>query len=80
VAAVASDNRAVEPSPLQTKVDGFLHYRLIPTLGIFMGELFDLEELGRDCAEDSVYTGLVVSSPLRIPQGVCSPPNAYFIK
>lgn len=80
VAAVAADNGAVECSPLLTRTEGFLHYRLIPTLGMFLGELFDLEALAADCDEDAVYTGLLVSSPLRIPSGVCSPPNAYLIK
>jgi kynurenine formamidase len=79
VAAVAADNGAVECSPLLTRTEGFVHYRL-PALGMFLGELFDLDALAADRAEDGVFTGLLVSSPLRIPQGVCSPPNAYVIK
>jgi kynurenine formamidase len=80
IAAVASDNPAVEPVPLNPKAEGFLHYRLIPCLGMLLGELFSLAPLAADCAEDGVYEGLLVSSPLRVPGGVCSPANAYLVK
>jgi kynurenine formamidase len=80
VVAVAADNVAVEPVPFTEKGDGQLHFRLLPLLGIMMGELFKLEELAADCDADGVYEGLFVSAPLKLPRGVCSPPNAYLIK
>ncbi len=78
VAAVGADNPAVEVLPVQGK--DFLHRRLIPLLGMPIGELWDLEELGRDCREDQVYECFFVSSPLNLPAGVGSPANAYAIK
>lgn len=80
VAAVAADNMAVEPMPLRPSEGGFLHYRLLALLGMLFGELFDVERLASDCADDRVYDGLFVSDPLRVPGGACSPPNAYVIK
>jgi hypothetical protein len=80
VSAIAADNLAVEPTPLQPATDGFLHYKLLPLLGMLLGEQFDLEGLASDCARDGVYEGMFTSAPLRIPGGVCSPPNACVIK
>ena len=47
---------------------------------MMLGEQFDLEGLAADCANDGVYEGFFTSAPLRIPQGVCSPPNACVVK
>jgi len=80
IVGVAADNLAVEPVPYTDRGDGHLHFRLIPLLGIYMGELFDLRALSQDCIEDGIFEGMFVSSPLKVPSGVCSPPNAYFIK
>jgi kynurenine formamidase len=80
VVAVAADNVAVEPIPYNERGDGHLHFRLLPLLGILMGEQFALDDVAADCAADGVYEGLFVSSPLRVPSGVCSPPNAYLVK
>jgi kynurenine formamidase len=78
IASVVADNPAVEMLP----VDGneFLHRRLIALLGMPIGELFDFEELGRDCEKDRRYEFLFVGAPLNLPRGVGSPANAYAIK
>lgn len=79
VAAVAADNPALEAYPPASD-DEFLHRTLIPLMGIPIGELWYLEELAADCAEDGVYEFLLTSAPLHMPGGVGSPPNALAIK
>jgi len=59
---------------------GFQHRRLIALQGLPIGEVWDLDELARDCATDGVYEFMLVSAPLNLPGGVGSPPNAYAIK
>lgn len=76
---VAADNTGVEVFPVDRQ-EGFLHYRLLPLLGIYMGELWALDELAADCQADGVYKGLFFSAPLNVPGGVGTPANAYLIK
>jgi len=79
VAAVAADNPGVEPTPPHPGA-GFMHFRLIPHLGIPMGELWYLEEMAADCAQDGIYEFMFTSAPLNVPGGAGSPPNALAIK
>ena len=79
IAAVAADNPAVNHWP-PTPETGFLHFKLIPHFGMPMGELWYLEELAADCAQDRVYEFMLTSAPLNVPGGVGSPPNALAIK
>jgi len=79
VAAMAADNVALEALPVEAQV-GFQHRRLIALQGMPIGEMWDLDELARECAADGVYECLLVSAPLYLPGGVGSPPNAYAIK
>jgi kynurenine formamidase len=79
VAAIAADNPAVETWPPASRKD-FLHYRLLPLLGLPLGELWDLDALAADCAADGAYEGFFTSAPLRVRGGVASPPNAIFVK
>ncbi|MCS7207853.1 MAG: cyclase family protein [Dehalococcoidia bacterium] len=79
IALVAADNVAVESLPVRREV-GFLHRRLIPLLGMPLGEFWDLDALAEDCARDGVYAFLVVAVPLHLPGGVGSPANAIAIK
>lgn len=78
VAAVACDNPAVEVAPGDAAV-GSLHRRLIPMLGIALGELFDFEDLAAACARSGRWEFLFVSVPLYLPGGVGSPANAIAI-
>lgn len=96
VAAVASDNSSLEVWPIGATHDPaeleairsdpdrrpeiFVHQRLIPLLGLPIGELFDLDALAADCAADGRWVGLFTSAPLRIPSGVASPPNAVVVR
>jgi hypothetical protein len=45
-----------------------------------LGEMWWLQDLADDCAADGVWEFMAVSSPLNIPGGVGSPPNAVAIK
>jgi kynurenine formamidase len=78
-AAVAADNPAVEVLPGDPAV-GSLHRRLIPALGMPLGELWDVDELAKACADDRRYECCVVSVPLRVPGGVASPANVMAIR
>lgn len=81
LAAVAADNPALEVQPFdESRVDGFLHYRLIPLLGLAIGEMFALDALAEDCAADEVYEGLFSAAPLNKAGGCGSPANAIAIK
>jgi hypothetical protein len=81
LAAIAGDNPALEAQPFDpSKVDGFLHYRLIPLLGMAIGEMFALDELASDCADDNRYEGMFVSAPLNKLGGVGSTANALALK
>jgi kynurenine formamidase len=80
IAAIAADNPALEAWPPGPDSGGFLHFRLIPLLGMNIGEFWYLEELAADCAADGVYEFMLTSAPLNIPGGVGSPPNALAIK
>lgn len=78
IAAVAADNIAVEALPVSRET-GFLHYRLIPLLGMALGELWSLQQLGQACRSLSRYDFLFTSGVLNIPGGVGSPVNGYAI-
>lgn len=78
--AVAADNPAFEAWPHAIEVDQYLHFRLIPLLGISMGEMWFVEDLAADCFADGVFDFLFTSAPLNLRGGVGSPPNALAIK
>jgi hypothetical protein len=58
---------------------GMLHRILIPLLGIYIGELWDLDELAQFCADTRRYDAFLTAEPLNIPGGVGSPANAIAI-
>jgi hypothetical protein len=78
VAAVASDNPALEALPVD-RATGFLHYRLIPLLGMPVGEFWALDGLSRACQQASQYDFMLCGGPLHLPGGVGSPANAYAV-
>lgn len=81
-AAVACDTPSLEswPPPSFTAPEGFLHHFLLGRFGIAIGEMFVLDKLAADCANDGAYTGFFTSAPLNVPGGTGTPPNALFIK
>jgi len=81
VAAIASDNYAVEvrPSELPQFRSPF-HICAIPNMGLTLGEIFYLEELARDCAADGRYAFFLVAPPLPVTHAVGTPINPYAMK
>ena len=77
-AAVAADNFALETLPVIRDL-GFLHYRLLPLLGMPIGELWWLKDLAAHCAQLHTYEFLLTSGVMDIPGGAGSPCNAYAV-
>jgi hypothetical protein len=95
IAAVGTDTPAFEVVPFggvggtdlgealrdpARSLDVFLHFRILGLLGMPIGEMWDLEALGEDCASDGVYEFLLTSAPLNLLNGVGSPANALAVK
>jgi len=57
-----------------------LHVVLIINAGMLVGEIFDLESLATDCADDGVYEFMFVGPPLAFTGAVGSPLNPLAIK
>jgi len=81
IAAVASDNYAVEVRPAEMPVfRSPFHACAIPNMGLTLGEIFYLEDLAKDCAADGRYAFLLVAPPLPVTGGVGTPINPYALK
>lgn len=80
IAAVAVDNPTVEVMPPEDGVLMPLHMLALRDMGMPLGEIWDLETLGRDCAEDGVHEFLLCAPALRIPGGVGTPISPVAIK
>lgn len=89
IAAVAGDAISFEvypPKKTYPRADGeeavpglFLHEYMLAGWGMPVGELFDLEELSRICAEEQRWEFFVASMPLNMPGGVSSPSNCVAV-
>jgi kynurenine formamidase len=81
VAAIATDTWSVEVRPNNSdEVVSPFHWISIPIMGLTLGEIFNLAELGRDCSEDGRYEFLFVAPVLPISGAVASPTNPLAIK
>jgi kynurenine formamidase len=82
IAAVATDTFAVEVRPHEFAQPCHLplHQIAIPNIGLFLGEMFDLEALAADCAADGRYEFLLVAAGLPVTGGVGAPANPIAIK
>ncbi len=87
LALVASDTFAFEAwppaasSPFVSDTDGgMMHPEMLGLLGLALGELWRLDELAEDCAQDGRSEFLLVISPLHQVGGVASPANATAVK
>ena len=81
IAAVASDNYAVEVRP--SEIIGFrnpFHVCAIPNMGLTLGEIFYLEALAEDCVADGRWSFLLVAPPLPVTRAVGTPINPYALK
>jgi len=81
IAAIATDTWGFEVRPNEFD-DAFqpLHQIAIPHIGLFLGEMWDLDALAADCASDGVYEFLLTAAPLPITGAVGSPVNPIAIK
>ena len=57
-----------------------LHGNILRDMGVYIGELWTVEELAADCAEDGRYEFFICAPPLHIPGAVGSPLNPIAIK
>ncbi len=87
LALVASDTFAFEAwppaasSPFVSDTDGgMMHPEMLGLLGLALGELWRLDELADDCAQDGRSEFMLVISPLHQVGGVASPANATAVK
>jgi kynurenine formamidase len=81
ISGIAADNIAMEvlPNPDPEKSLS-IHGSLLRDLGVYIGEIWWLEELSADCAEDGRYEFFLAAQPLNIPGAVGSPLNPIAIK
>jgi kynurenine formamidase len=81
VAAVATDTWGLEVRPNETPDTGQpLHIVFISAMGLWLGEIFDLDPLADDCAEDGMYEFMFCGPPLPFTRAVGSPLNPMAIK
>ncbi len=66
---MCSDTWGVEVRPNETTdVNQPWHWVVIPAMGLYMGEIFNLKELAEDCAADKVYEFFFCGAPLDHPR------------
>jgi kynurenine formamidase len=80
VAAIATDTWGCEVRPNEIELFQPLHIVALVHMGIPFGEIWDLQAIGNDCAEDGVYEFLLSAPPLPITGAAGSPLNALAVK
>ena len=70
----------MRPNESEEGINQPWHWITIPIMGMTMGEIFELKELGEDCAADKTYEFLFVAPAIPITGGVGSPVNPLAIK
>ncbi|HEY4631115.1 MAG TPA: cyclase family protein [Blastococcus sp.] len=81
IAGIATDTWGFEVRPNEFDV-AFqpLHQVAIPHIGLFLGELWDLDALAADCAADGVYEFFLTAAPLPVTGAVGAPVNPIAVK
>src|SRR3954452_19452260 len=81
IAGIATDTWGFEVRPNEFDV-AFqpLHQVAIPHIGLFIGELWDLDALAADCAADGVYEFFLTAAPLPVTGAVGAPVNPIAVK
>ena len=81
VAAIVTDTWGVEVRPNETdEANQPWHWISIPIMGLTVGEIFNMAELAKDCAEDKRYEFMFVAPALPVTGAVGSPVNPLAIK
>jgi kynurenine formamidase len=81
IAGVATDTWGFEVRPNEFDV-AFqpLHQVCIPNMGLFLGEMWDLDALAEDCTTDGVWSFFLTAAPLRVTGAVGAPVNPIAVK
>jgi len=81
IAAVATDTWGFEVRPNEFEA-AFqpLHQVAIPHIGLTIGEMWDLDALAADCADDRTYAFWLTAAPLPVTGAVGSPVNPVAVK
>src|SRR3954468_2281310 len=81
IAGIATDTWGFEVRPNEFDV-AFqpLHQVCIPNMGLFLGEMWDLDALAADCAEDGVWDFFLTAAPLPVTGAVGAPVNPIAVK
>ena len=81
IAAIATDTWGFEVRPNEFD-DAFqpLHQVAIPHIGLFIGEMWDLDALADACAEDGIYDFLLTAAPLPVTGAVGAPVNPIAVR
>jgi kynurenine formamidase len=81
IAGIATDTWGFEVRPNEFDV-AFqpLHQVAIPHIGLFLGEMWDLDALAADCAADGVWDFLLTAAPLPVTGAVGAPVNPIAVK
>src|SRR3954465_6060421 len=81
IAGIATDTWGFEVRPNEFDV-AFqpLHQAAIPHIGLFLGELWDLDALAADCADDGRYDFWLTAAPLPVTGAVGAPVNPIAVK
>jgi kynurenine formamidase len=81
IAGIATDTWGFEVRP--NEFDGAfqpLHQVAIPNIGLFLGEMWDLDALAVDCSADGVYEFFLTAAPIPVTGAVGAPVNPIAVK
>ncbi|MBE3016004.1 cyclase family protein [Microbispora sp. NEAU-D428] len=81
IAGIATDTWGFEVRPNEFDV-AFqpLHQVAIPNMGLFIGEMWDLDALAADCAADGIWDFFLTAAPLPVTGAVGAPVNPIAVK
>jgi kynurenine formamidase len=81
IAGVATDTWGFEVRPNEFDA-AFqpLHQVAIPNIGLFIGEMWDLDALAADCAADGIWDFFLTAAPLPVTGAVGAPVNPIAVK
>jgi kynurenine formamidase len=81
IAGIATDTWGFEVRPNEFD-EAFqpLHQVCIPNMGLFLGEMWDLDALAADCATDGRWDFFLTAAPLPVTGAVGSPVNPIAVK
>ncbi|MPQ96970.1 cyclase family protein [Modestobacter sp. I12A-02628] len=81
IAGLATDTWGFEVRPNEFD-EAFqpLHQVVIPHIGLFLGEMWDLEELAADCAATGQWDSFLVAAPLMVTEAVGAPLHPVAIR